>query len=79
MGLTSFVERDGYPSDPEHIFLTAGASAGVSLLLSMLIQHPNSGILIPIPQYRCACPVQRCTDTLLPRRAAGLVDFGRGS
>lgn len=49
--LTSFVERDGYPSDPDHIFLTAGASAGVSLLLSMLIQHSNSGVLIPIPQY----------------------------
>lgn len=44
-------ERDGYPSDPNHIFLTAGASAGVSLLLSMLIQNPNSGVLIPIPQY----------------------------
>ncbi|EPQ51972.1 PLP-dependent transferase [Gloeophyllum trabeum ATCC 11539] len=44
-------ERDGYPSDPNHIFLTAGASAGVSLLISMLITPPKSGILIPIPQY----------------------------
>jgi len=44
-------ERDGYPSDPSHIFLTAGASAGVSLLISMLISNPKSGILIPIPQY----------------------------
>jgi len=44
-------DRDGYPSDPNHIFLTAGASAGVSLLISMLISPPNSGILIPIPQY----------------------------
>ncbi|EGN92169.1 hypothetical protein SERLA73DRAFT_191509 [Serpula lacrymans var. lacrymans S7.3] len=44
-------ERDGYPSDPAHIFLTGGASAGVSLLISMLISSPNSGILIPIPQY----------------------------
>jgi len=51
VGLIRFVERDGYPSDPNHIFLTAGASAGVSLVLSMLIQHPNSGVLIPIPQY----------------------------
>ncbi|KAL5478369.1 ALT1 [Sanghuangporus weigelae] len=45
-------ERDGYPADPGHIFLTAGASAGVALLLSMLIARPGkSGVLIPIPQY----------------------------
>ncbi|KAI0320396.1 transaminase [Amylostereum chailletii] len=44
-------ERDGYPSDANHIFLTGGASAGVSLLISMLISSPKSGILIPIPQY----------------------------
>lgn len=44
-------DRDGYPSDPAHIFLTGGASAGVSLLISMLISSPKSGILIPIPQY----------------------------
>ncbi|KAF8119302.1 pyridoxal phosphate-dependent transferase [Boletus edulis] len=44
--------RDGYPAYPEHIFLTGGASAGVSLLISMLISDPGkSGILIPIPQY----------------------------
>ncbi|KAI5120386.1 hypothetical protein M0805_000166 [Coniferiporia weirii] len=45
-------ERDGYPSNPDDIFLTAGASAGVALLLSMLIAQPNkTGVLIPIPQY----------------------------
>ncbi|KAF8872259.1 pyridoxal phosphate-dependent transferase [Gymnopilus junonius] len=44
-------ERDGFPSDPSHIFLTAGASAGVSLLINALITSPKSGILIPIPQY----------------------------
>ncbi|KAH8112269.1 transaminase [Phellopilus nigrolimitatus] len=45
-------ERDGHPANPDHIFLTAGASAGVALLLSMLIAKPqNSGVLIPIPQY----------------------------
>lgn len=43
--------RDGYPSDPDTIFLTGGASAGVSLLISMLISSPTAGILIPIPQY----------------------------
>ncbi|PPQ83393.1 hypothetical protein CVT25_003840 [Psilocybe cyanescens] len=44
-------ERDGYPADPANIFLTGGASAGVSLLINMLINSPKAGILIPIPQY----------------------------
>jgi len=47
-----FIEgRDGYPSNPSHIFLTAGASAGVALIINMLIASPSSGVLIPIPQY----------------------------
>ncbi|KAF7319247.1 Alanine aminotransferase [Mycena chlorophos] len=44
-------DRDGFPADPDNIFLTAGASAGVSLLINMLITDPSAGILIPIPQY----------------------------
>ncbi|KAM6501054.1 transaminase [Amanita muscaria] len=44
-------ERDGYPANPNHIFLTAGASAGVTLFINLLIAPPTSGILIPIPQY----------------------------
>ncbi|KAH0438242.1 hypothetical protein IEQ34_026139 [Dendrobium chrysotoxum] len=44
-------ERDGFPSDPEMIYLTAGASAGVQLLMSVLISNANVGIMIPIPQY----------------------------
>src|ERR1700754_3668113 len=44
-------ERDGYPSNPNHIFLTGGASAGVHTILSMLIASLNTGVLIPIPQY----------------------------
>ncbi|KAL6306874.1 transaminase [Sparassis latifolia] len=50
--VTQFIsERDGFPSDPEDIFLTTGASSGVSLILNTLITPPNTGILIPIPQY----------------------------
>jgi len=45
------IERDGYPSNPNHIFLTAGASAGVNTMINMLINSPQAGILIPIPQY----------------------------
>ena len=51
LNLTTRLERDGYPANPAHIFLTAGASAGVSLLISMLLNSRKAGILIPIPQY----------------------------
>ncbi|ORZ29988.1 pyridoxal phosphate-dependent transferase [Catenaria anguillulae PL171] len=44
-------DRDGFPSDPDQIFLTAGASPGVQTVLQAIISHPNVGILIPIPQY----------------------------
>ncbi|KAJ7806937.1 transaminase [Mycena olivaceomarginata] len=44
-------ERDGYPASLDDIFLTAGASAGVSLLINLLITDPASGILIPIPEH----------------------------
>ncbi|CDO96247.1 unnamed protein product [Kluyveromyces dobzhanskii CBS 2104] len=42
---------DGEISYPEDIFLTAGASAGVSYILSILCKGQNTGVLIPIPQY----------------------------
>ncbi|NXD32445.1 ALAM protein, partial [Spelaeornis formosus] len=44
-------ERDGHPSSPSQIYLTAGASNGVSNLLQILISGPLDGVLIPIPQY----------------------------
>ncbi|PWY99709.1 putative alt1-alanine aminotransferase [Testicularia cyperi] len=44
-------ERDGYPSDPELIYLTTGASGGVQLLLQVMIAGPETGVMIPIPQY----------------------------
>ncbi|WVR09365.1 hypothetical protein IAU60_006431 [Kwoniella sp. DSM 27419] len=43
-------ERDGYPADPESIYLTAGASAGVSSILSVALKQ-GDGCMIPIPQY----------------------------
>jgi alanine transaminase len=50
--VAKFIEqRDGHPSDPEMIYLTAGASAGVQLLLSVVIAGPDTGVMIPIPQY----------------------------
>ncbi len=51
--VAEFIEaRDGgHASDPELIYLTSGASGGVSLLMSILIANPNVGVAIPIPQY----------------------------
>jgi len=43
-------ERDSHPADPESIFLTAGASAGVSQLLNIALKV-GEGCMIPIPQY----------------------------
>lgn len=44
-------KRDGYPSDPNDIFLTAGASAAVTYLIQLLSSGKDAGFLIPIPQY----------------------------
>ena len=49
--ITLLAACDGYPSNPSHIFLTAGALAGIVLILNMLIASPSSSVLIPIPQY----------------------------
>jgi aspartate/methionine/tyrosine aminotransferase len=50
--IAEFIQsRDGFPADPESIFLTAGASPGVQTVLQTIIAHHNVGIMIPIPQY----------------------------
>ncbi|CAK9086132.1 Probable alanine aminotransferase [Durusdinium trenchii] len=46
--------RDGAlvpAADPEDIYLTDGASAGVKTVLEVMIGSPLDGVLIPIPQY----------------------------
>ncbi|KAJ0755704.1 putative alanine transaminase [Helianthus annuus] len=43
--------RDGFPADPNDIFLTDGASPGVHMMMQLLIRSENDGILCPIPQY----------------------------
>ncbi|CAN1313019.1 Glutamate--glyoxylate aminotransferase 2 [Linum perenne] len=45
------LRRDGYPSDPELIFLTDGASKGVMQILNTIISGPSDGVLVPVPQY----------------------------
>jgi aspartate/methionine/tyrosine aminotransferase len=64
--VSKFLEdRDGYPSDPNDIFLTNGASEGVRFCMQTLLRDPregyNDGILTPIPQY----PLYSALTTLL--------------
>ncbi|KAB5566488.1 pyridoxal phosphate-dependent transferase [Coniochaeta sp. 2T2.1] len=50
--IADFLERrDGFPGNPADIYLSAGASSGVNTLLHVICADPNSGILVPIPQY----------------------------
>lgn len=50
--VAAFLERrDGYPADPEDIFITDGASPAVQSVLKMLIRGPEDAIMTPIPQY----------------------------
>jgi len=53
--------RDGIDADPEHVFLTDGASKAVQAVLRLLIAGERDGILIPIPQY----PLYSASITLL--------------
>ncbi|CAN7050334.1 unnamed protein product [Brassica rapa subsp. trilocularis] len=60
--VAEFIERrDGYPSDPELIFLTDGASKGVMQILNCVIRGAGDGILVPVPQY----PLYSATISLL--------------
>ncbi|CAM1502001.1 Fc.00g039850.m01.CDS01 [Cosmosporella sp. VM-42] len=60
--VAKFLEkRDGFPADPSKIYLSAGASSGVNTLLHTICSAPNTGILIPIPQY----PLYTATLALL--------------
>lgn len=43
--------RDGFPANPNDIFLTDGASPAVHMMMQLLIRSEKDGILCPIPQY----------------------------
>ncbi|RAL16358.1 putative alanine aminotransferase [Aspergillus homomorphus CBS 101889] len=60
--VAKFIEqRDGFPANPQDLFLTAGASSGVSTLLNVICDGPSAGVLVPIPQY----PLYTATLSLL--------------
>lgn len=44
-------QRDGHRPDPELIYLTDGASAGVRNVLQSIIRDDADAVLVPIPQY----------------------------
>lgn len=53
-------QRDDIPSNPDHIILTDGASKGVQAVIQTLLKNPQSGVMIPVPQY----PLYSATLTL---------------
>ncbi|KIX06021.1 uncharacterized protein Z518_03995 [Rhinocladiella mackenziei CBS 650.93] len=50
--VANFIERrDGFPANKDDIYLSAGASSGVNTLLHIICAKPETGVLVPIPQY----------------------------
>uniref|UniRef100_A0A0D9XE14 alanine transaminase n=1 Tax=Leersia perrieri TaxID=77586 RepID=A0A0D9XE14_9ORYZ len=43
--------RDGFPSIPDSIFLTDGASSAINMMMQILIRSHEDGILCPLPEY----------------------------
>lgn len=63
--VAKFIEnRDGFSANPQDLFLTSGASSGVSTILNVLCNDPKAGVLVPIPQY----PLYTASLTLLNAR-----------
>ncbi len=63
--VAAFIKRrDGIACNPDHLFLTDGASKGVQAALRLLIAGPEDGIMIPIPQY----PLYSATITMYQGR-----------
>ncbi|KAK7747551.1 alanine transaminase [Cytospora paraplurivora] len=50
--VADFLERrDGFPANWADIYMSIGASSGVNTLLHVIVQGPQTGVLVPIPQY----------------------------
>ena len=63
--VAKFIEkRDGFPSNKDDIYLSAGASSGVNTLMHIICGKPETGVLVPIPQY----PLYTATLTVLNAR-----------
>ena len=63
--VANFIERrDGFPADQNSIYLSAGASSGVNTLMHIIAGKPETGVLVPIPQY----PLYTATLSILNAR-----------
>lgn len=63
--VAEYIERrDGYPASFENIYLSNGASSGVNTLLHTICAKPETGIMVPIPQY----PLYTATLSVLDAR-----------
>ena len=73
--VANYIERrDGFPADPDTIFLSAGASSGVNTLMNVICAKPETGVLVPIPQY----PLYTATLSVLNARCVPYyLDEGR--
>lgn len=66
--VAAFIERrDGYPSHPDLIFLTDGASVAVRTVMQAILRDRSDGVLVPIPQYPLySASVELYNGTLCP-------------
>ena len=63
--VAGYIERrDGFSAVADDIYLCAGASSGVNTLMTVLSAKPETGVLVPIPQY----PLYTATLALLNTR-----------
>jgi alanine transaminase len=67
--VAAFIQaRDGgVACEPEDIYLTNGASAGIGMILNALIANDKCGVMIPIPQY----PLYSATIAMLQGQQVG--------
>ena len=76
-------ERDGIPADPEHVFLTDGASKGVQSVLRLLVDGPTRRGDDPHPAVPALLGLhhaaRRHAGLLLPRRGEGLEPVAGGA
>ncbi|XP_035678319.1 alanine aminotransferase 1-like isoform X4 [Branchiostoma floridae] len=53
--IAAYIERrDGFPSDPDNIFLSTGASDAIKNMVKLMVRgegRDQTGVMIPIPQY----------------------------
>jgi alanine transaminase len=80
--VANFIERrDGFPAKKDDIYLSGGASSGVNTLLNVICERPETGVLVPIPQYplytaTLAVLNARCVPYYLEEHHAWGTDIG---